>query len=184
MPGWKTLALGVIALLIVAAIYQASSSSGPRLGTAAPTAAVSEDDILAKSAVQSLDGTRIPIKSFRGKWLLINIWATSCGPCRAEMPSLNEIWDTQHRAGLQMLGVSGEDPEDLWSFLNQIPPDHAIHYPIVNDPGSQIQLAMAMNEIPRTIILDPKGHVAFDQVGEEDTPMLMQALTSAGFPVR
>ena len=181
MSNWKLIAAVGAVLIVLASIYATTKQAAAPGSAPVPP---SEGAVIAGAVVQSLDGSQVALKSFRGKWLLINIWATWCGPCRSEMPALNRVWDTEHPAGLEMIGISDEDPETLWAFLNQAPPDQAIHYPIANDPGARFKIALNVRAIPRTIIVDPAGHVKFDEAGSEDSVMLLQALSGSGFPVR
>lgn len=191
MSPWKTLSYVLVALVAVACLAVLGGTGTPNggggtrhdpLGTVSDTTL--QDTALADATVKSLDGKIIPIKSYRGKWLLLNVWATWCGPCRGEMPDLQSVWQKEHPAGLEMIGVSSEEPIVLWTFLAHQSGPNPVTYPIASDPGGQLSQALQVDAIPRTFILNPQGHVVFDMANMGDKALFLDALKTAGFPVR
>jgi thiol-disulfide isomerase/thioredoxin len=147
------------------------------------TSPTDTDAFLANIVVKGLDGRDIPLKKYHGKWLLINYWATWCGPCREEMPDLETIWSQQQKAGLEMLAVSDEDPHDIWGFLHQ-GVGETLTYPIGCDSTGQLKSALGFGGIPYTLMVDPGGKVIFRLEGMGDKATFLSALKSAGFPLR
>ncbi|HET6384560.1 MAG TPA: TlpA disulfide reductase family protein [Armatimonadota bacterium] len=192
----KVLSVVVITLFILAAIiasiqYQRLKDDSNALvptssdsAGGAASAANAENSILADGVVFGLNGKRILISSYRGKWLLLNFWATWCGPCREEMPDLDRVYKREHPAGLQMLGVSAENPGDVSLFMLAQPPGQMVSYPIATDPAGELKDALQTQAIPRTIVLNPKGEVVIDSTGMANYKAFINGIRKVGFPVR
>jgi thiol-disulfide isomerase/thioredoxin len=191
MIGWKNLALIIITALLVGGLVvttrqqiadrHAEDAQADAVDNGTPAQPLNEDSILASAELATLDGKKITIKSYRGKWLLLNFWATWCGPCKMEMPDLEKLWKTQHKAGLEMLAVSGENPKDVWDFLTGTSTGTSIHYPVGSDPQAALQISLDASAIPRTIILNPKGHVIYDKLGATALDDFEDVLKQNGF---
>jgi len=73
-------------------------------------------DLVGQSAqaliVTTLDGKTVDLASLRGKVVLVNYWATWCAPCREEMPTLSAFYRAYHERGLEMIGISVDQPRD------------------------------------------------------------------------
>jgi thiol-disulfide isomerase/thioredoxin len=106
------------------------------IGDAAQTGAcVADAKPAADFTLPSLDGTQVTLSAFKGKVVLLNFWATWCGPCKAEIPGFVEL-QAQYKDDLVVLGLSVDDPaEKAKAFADQ----YKVNYPIVlglgRDPG-------------------------------------------------
>ena len=69
----------------------------------------------------SLDGQSTSLKDLRGKVVLLNFWATWCGPCRAEKPILQKVYGDLKEKGFMLLAITDEDPAIVRRFVNEIP---------------------------------------------------------------
>jgi peroxiredoxin len=112
----------------------------------------------------------VSLESFRGKVVLVNFWATFCGPCVAEMPSLERLHETLAHEGLVVLGVSvdTEGPE-LQRFLTA----RGIRFEILRDPGGSASAgAYRTTGYPETYVIGPTGTLLESYIGpaEWDTP--------------
>ena len=134
----KGLALG--AVLTSAAL--AASSSGP-----APTFQLS-----------GRGGKTIDLAQFKGQVVMINFWATWCGPCRQEMPLLEDIYKKYKPMGFTMLGVNVEpktgDPE---GWLSKLP--KPVTFPVAFDVDSKVSKLYKVAGMPTTVFIDRKGNV-------------------------
>lgn len=122
-------------------------SIGPEglVGEAAPLYSLRDD----RGAVVSLD-------RYRGHVVVMNLWASWCPPCRAEMPDLQRLAIAYARSGLAVVGVNeGESPERARAFADSL----GIHFPIWIDIGQQYGRAYAALGLPTTVILDRRGAV-------------------------
>lgn len=108
--------------------------------------------------MRTVDGDTLQLSDLKGKRVLLNFWATWCGPCNKEMPHIIQLVDSTSRDDLIVLGISDEDPALLRSFSAQA----ALNYPI----GNATALPAPYNEIrgvPTTFFIDRNGiiqHVA------------------------
>ncbi|WIX79237.1 TlpA disulfide reductase family protein [Amycolatopsis carbonis] len=106
-------------------------------------------------------GRQIGLSDFDGKVVVVNIWGSWCGPCRAEMPALQQVYDQTKDTGVQLLGIDVRDeprtaPQD---FIR----DRAVTYPSIYDPPGRSLLALKgypRNVVPSTIVLDRRHRVA------------------------
>ncbi|MEO9571359.1 MAG: TlpA disulfide reductase family protein [Polaribacter sp.] len=120
-------------------------------------------------SIPSLDGGEISLYQYRGKVLLIDFWATWCGPCVKAMPHIGEVYNKFHPKGLEVLGISYDRDETKWrNFLKKndyVVWDQASSLLEWKCPSAKI---FVINMIPATILIDKNGKiVARDLKGEE-----------------
>ena len=105
----------------------------------------------------ALDGTKINLAEMKGKVVLIDFWATWCGPCVGEMPNVKSVYDKYHAQGFEILGVSlDESKDDLEKFLKK----NAIAWPQYFDGkhwNNEISFRFGINAIPAEWLIDKKG---------------------------
>ena len=108
--------------------------------------------------LKDMNGADVNLASFKGKVVLINFWATWCGPCRAEIPSLVELQD-KYRNDLTILGVSIDDPADK---LKPYAAEFKMNYPVLVGNGHQdMQDAFGpLYGIPVSVIVGRDGRIA------------------------
>lgn len=82
------------------------------LAYAGPAAAIEEGKAAPAADIRLLDGTRFNLSEQSGKVIILNIWATWCAPCRAEMPAFDAYYKQHGAEGLQMIAISMDDPKD------------------------------------------------------------------------
>lgn len=110
--------------------------------------------------LETPDGIPFDGGSVRGKTVFLNYWATWCGPCRAEMPSIQRLYAKTRDLGIVFLLVSDEKPEKITTYLTK----NALAMPIYRSTKSR-PAAFQTDGIPATFILTPDGRVAFSHVG-------------------
>lgn len=131
-------------------------------------AQVKVDQIAPEISLPGVNDSPVKLSSFKGKVVLIDFWASWCGPCRASIPSVIKLYDTYKAKGFEVFGVSIDSKKMDW--LKAIAQDK-ITYPQVNDKAgwySKTTEVYGVNAIPNTFLLDKTGKiVAIDLEGEQ-----------------
>lgn len=116
-------------------------------------------------ALSNLSGKTIRLSDFQGQAILLNFFATWCPPCREEMPSLEELYQTNKDQGLVVLGVAGdEDGKAVASLVKET----GVTFPVVLDPQKVAFSQYFVRGIPITFLLDRQGRIAGMYPGEAD----------------
>lgn len=124
--------------------------------------------------LQDLYGNEINIEDYRGMFVVLNFWATWCPPCRQEIPDFIEVYDDYKDKNVMFFGISNDFPDNLKQFAYE----YEMNYPTLYDEGGSINRRFQVNAVPRTIILDREGYIAFDQVGMLSKNQLIEAIES------
>jgi len=119
--------------------------------------------------LSTMDGKSIELKSLAGKAVVVNFWATWCGPCRHEIPGMMKIYEKYKAKGLEIIGISVDRGgwKDLKPFLTKSP----ISYPIVLGGDEVVKAYGGIEAIPTSFFIDRKGNIVSKTVGsleEED----------------
>ena len=117
-------------------------------------------------ALPGLDGAIVDLRTrYAGRRLLINVWASWCGPCIEEMPELDRFAATQGREGVQVIGLALDTPDGVRDFIARVP----VRYPILLDaPGpadASVWLGNAKGVLPYTVLVDADGRIARQKIG-------------------
>jgi len=117
--------------------------------------------------LQSLDGERYTLSKLQGKVVLLNFWATWCGPCRREIPDLARIQAKYGAQDFVVLGISMDDmaPAQIQRFAD----NYKINYPVLHGPYSELmKIAQAyggIGAIPTTFLVDKQGKIRAKYIG-------------------
>lgn len=102
----------------------------------------------------SLTGDRVRMANLEGKPLILNFWATWCGPCRREMPALADVYRRYRDQGLELFAINvGESPVAVEQFLRQV----GVEVPVLLDRDDQAQEAYRILPLPTTFFIDRSG---------------------------
>lgn len=115
---------------------------------------------IAQADIKNLDGTTFKLADKKGKVLLLNMWATWCGPCRSEMPALVKMQETYRDQGFEVIGLNTDDEsaEDITAFNGKM----NLNYSLVwADTGLQASLLKISNfdGIPQSFLVDRDGNL-------------------------
>src|SRR5471032_89320 len=101
-------------------------------------------------------GKNVALTQFKGQVVMLNFWASWCGPCRQEMPLLDSIYKKYSKLGFTMIGVNVEpDSKAANDWLKQTP----VTFPILYDTDSKVSKLYGVAGMPSTVIVDRKGNV-------------------------
>ncbi len=125
--------------------------------------------------VTRLDGTVVQLSSLRGHPVMIDFWATWCGPCVASLPHTQEVFDRGAAAGLQVLAISDEDHGTVTQFIS----DNHYAFPTYFD-ASAAEKKYQITAIPTTVVIDSQGRLIAYIVGGGQDEAIRTALAKAG----
>ena len=111
-------------------------------------------------------GTAVTLADYRGKVVLLNFWATWCGPCQIEIPWFIEFEQKYKARDFAVLGVSFDD--DGWKSVRPYIAAHKINYRIMIGTEKMSQLYGGVDSLPTTFIVDRQGRIAAQHVGLVD----------------
>jgi len=158
------LLLILASLLLVAGCATGTGTSGPQVGSLAP-----------EINLPNLEGNYISLNSYRGEPVLLNFWATWCGPCRAEMPHLQAIYNEWTDKGLVLLTVDvGESITIARNFMQE----NGFTMPVLVDSSRVILDRYQITGIPTTYFIDKDGIIQEKRVGSfPDKQTIEQSLS-------
>lgn len=114
--------------------------------------------------LKTFDGKQVTLSSLRGKVVLLDFWASWCGPCRAEMPFLVTLYDENRDAPFEILAINVDThSENAQAFLSDL--GLAIPFPLIIDPDGAIPPLYDLEGMPTTVLIDTRGRVRFQHAG-------------------
>jgi thiol-disulfide isomerase/thioredoxin len=117
----------------------------------------------ANFSLKSSNGSSYELSKHKGKVVVVNFWATWCGPCRKEIPDFIEAYKKYKGKGLEIIGISLD--QDGWTKVIPYVKQSNINYPIVLGDEQVVQNYGGINAIPTTFIVDRNGNIVDQQVG-------------------
>jgi peroxiredoxin len=129
-------------LTAAAALATAADSSGP-----APDFTLNQ-----------LSGTPASLSQYKGQVVLVNFWATWCGPCQQELPLLDQVYKKYQPAGFTLLGVNvDKDAPAVRALLERKP----LSFPVLLDPANAVSKAYHVDDMPSSVLIDRKGVIRY-----------------------
>jgi cytochrome c biogenesis protein CcmG/thiol:disulfide interchange protein DsbE len=152
----------LVTVLVAGSLFIAATRVQPGSGANSPAA---QTDVLPEPAplpnhpapdlaLPQLDGTPRTLRDLRGQVVLINVWATWCPPCRAEMPAIQQAYTAYRDRGFIVLAVNQrEDATAIRPFLEQ----HGLTFPILMDSDGQASATYQASALPSSFFVDRRG---------------------------
>jgi thiol-disulfide isomerase/thioredoxin len=159
--GRNPLALVVVAVIIAGMLYfgfHAARRSGPGAATSTAKSSVAPDFTL-----ESLDGKNVRLSDLRGKAVLLNFWATWCGPCKIEMPWFVELQNQYGPQGLQIIGVAMDESgkDDIAKFAKEM----GVNYPVLLGKEAVGEAYGGVPALPETFFISRDGKIVDRIIG-------------------
>lgn len=141
-PVWAKRILFVAALTLLVGQLSAAPLSGP-----APD-----------FTLKSRGGKNIKLSELRGQVVMVNFWASWCGPCRQEMPLLDQLYQRYQPMGFTLLGVNVEEDSGAANkVLQEIP----VSFPILYDSRNEVSKSYRVGAMPSTVLIDRDGKMRY-----------------------
>jgi thiol-disulfide isomerase/thioredoxin len=116
-------------------------------------------------ALKTLDGQSVNSESLRGKVVVINFWATWCGPCKEEMPTLQRLQRSLQADQFELLAVTtDQQKEAIGSFVKEFD----LAFPIALDESKDVSAAFGVRGLPTTVLVGKNGQVLGRAIGPRD----------------
>ncbi|MBU2955418.1 TlpA family protein disulfide reductase [Marinobacter sp. F3R08] len=112
--------------------------------------------------LESRSGENLRLEEHRGEVVMLNFWASWCGPCRQEMPLMDELYSQYKDLGFTILAVNvDENRAEAHRFLEKVP----VNYPILYDPESSVSELYEVQAMPTTVMIDRDGNARYLHYG-------------------
>ena len=150
----KKLILAIFCLILFFAVADLTSAK------------IKEGENAPNFTLKNLEGKNVSLNEFRGKFVLINFWATWCGPCKIEMPSLENLYQKFKNKNFVMLAISN----DMFgkTVVKPFVKAHKINFPILLDQRLKASNQFGVVSLPSTFMIDPRGKIIGALYGAED----------------
>jgi len=127
-------------------------------------------------------GGTTSLADLKGKFVYIDMWATWCGPCKKEIPSLKEVEAKYHGKNIEFVSISVDKPNAHETWANMIKEKEMTGIQLFADNNFKSKFAVdyAVNSIPRFILLDPNGNIVSADAPRPSNPKLIEVLTAQG----
>jgi len=135
--------------IVAAVIVTTAAFAAAAAGDAGPAPAFT---------LTNLKGQSGALSQYKGQVVMVNFWATWCGPCQQEMPLLDQMYKKYKPAGFTLIGVNVDKEEPPVKELLARKP---VSFPVLLDPANQVSKAYHVDEMPSSVIIDRKGEIRY-----------------------
>lgn len=142
---------GLVMIIFILSLVTGCHLSGATVGKIAPDFTLTD-----------LDGDTVNLSDLRGIPVMLNFWATWCGPCRNEMPYIQEIYEQWQDRGLVIFAINqGEDFPKVYQFMQS----NNLSFPVLLDTNGNVSSKYEIRGIPTTFFIDEDGIIQWRRIG-------------------
>ena len=142
---------GLVLIIFILSLVTGCHLSGATVGNIAPDFTLAD-----------LDGDTVNLSDLRGIPVMLNFWATWCGPCRNEMPYIQEIYEQWQDRGLVIFAINeGEDFPKVYQFMQS----NNLSFPVLLDTNGNVSSKYEIRGIPTTLFIDEDGIIQGRRIG-------------------
>lgn len=146
-----------VVVLLALSVFVGGAAKAQTVGSDAPD--FSADDT---------QGQKVSLSGLKGKVVLIDFWASWCGPCKQEMPFLVELYKAYKDKGLEIVAINLDTQEkNMQHFITQLSssPEFKLTFKIIHDPKAQIGGKYKLEGMPSTFLIDRQGRIRYRYTG-------------------
>jgi len=160
------LAIAATVLCLMATLVGIGGAAAPDILPVAERNVVKLGEPAPNFQLRDLNGHLVTLSDLRGKVVLLNFWATWCGPCRVEMPAMEELYHTFSRKDFEILAVS-TDAQGV-AVTRPFQQENHLTFPILHDADYRVGLTYGARSLPMTFMVDRQGVVRHQIFGARD----------------
>ncbi|HLM73310.1 MAG TPA: TlpA disulfide reductase family protein [Polyangiaceae bacterium] len=161
--------IALSALFGLAIMPRLAPGGGKMVGKPAP-------DVTMPVVANGDPGARMRLSDLKGSAVVLDFWATWCGPCAVQAPILDRIARRHKKRGLVVLGVNVDDPPDV---AREFAEKKGLSYPIVTDPSREASMQYGVDKLPSLIVINKEGKVIAFLTGIVDEAALDEVISAA-----
>lgn len=159
---WTLMLAGMVA---VPSVHMAGANEGVP-SSVEQRGLVKPGELAPDFRLRDMDGRMVSLSDFRGKVVLLNFWATWCGPCRIEMPAMEELYRSYPRKDFEILAVSTDAQGVV--VTRPFQQEYRLSFPILHDADFRVGLSYGTRTLPMTFMVDRQGIVRQQIFGARD----------------
>ena len=159
----SSLAVFLIAAALLACNREKPAAAKPKPAATDAAPRTEVGDLMPAYSAKLLGGKQFDLAAEKGNVVLLNVWATWCGPCRFETPELQSLHQKYGPRGLKIVGVSVDDgaEKDVKHFVDE----NKVTYAIALDPDGHVANVLATTVLPTSVLIGRDGRIVWRQVG-------------------
>ena len=154
----KALIWGLLGIVVLAAgavaWFAPADDAGAEIGNTVP-----------EYSAPNLQGEEVSFEDVRGQVALVSVWATWCGPCRVEMPSIQALYDRYSDEGFTVLAISIDTDPRYERKVREFKEQFDLTFPILLDPANEITRALQTVGVPENFVIDKQGRIVKRVIG-------------------
>ena len=166
----------LLAFLLVAGLGTLLLRPAPGAAAGSPLVGQAAPDF----SLKALDGQTVKLSALKGQPVILNFWASWCGPCKEEAPMLSELSRKQAEQGFKVVGLLFQETSE--ANARKFIADYGLNYPNVQTPNADLGVAYGLTGIPDTVFIDREGVVRHLDRGGLTRERLNVGLQKIGLP--